>query len=602
MILRNVTACFYRLCCIGLLSLTVQAAPIPDHAVFWVRYDDSLSGGGDRVMAENISSRISALGYRSIYFPASNPPSPSHSPAPDAIIHVPDQLCSTKLPAVPFRYIILRENGYQLSAQMPVLGMRRMPESQASGATAASSSNAEGGSVASVRESEQSKSGRSQDSVFNTVRSAELDYEGLLLDSDLMRRYQADPSKSVQSRLEAYRALSSSMRRHLDPLLGLSDQSSSSEIAEALERNQLYFGYSQWIFSQQYFTHFVEKISKMQTGRAVVILTGGNLNRKLDPGARNLVSSVRNPSFESKFASASAASVSACADEREMNSSNEYGASSVRCSASGAGGLSQASSAATDGRGDGSVQSKVDSRARALFSSYFKLANLERFQTSDPTLLLMPDKIAHGDFKLLLYLSSLALVTGDRSAEEALSAGVPFVYESLRHKEEFGNQLINSAPPGIISILKREGAYDDEKLMAYASVLRWRGFGDEQVLDVEAVKMLLAQTLIKQGRHPKYVGFFRNIHATQDFNGEALRRFLERIFDQRPILPKFPERGNIFGSSYRMTSSEVYSLELNFDGKCVSRENIERYGLSPDHHFKLERWETGEYVVTLDKP
>ena len=554
LILSVIHFIFFVLYIPSLISST-YAAPVPRDAVFWVSYDDDLPGHGDEMMAKKLSERIQKLGYSSIFFPLSQPPQDVASP-PDVVIQVPDDHAGAPVKDRMIRRAVLQECGYTPLNGCESLGIR-----------------------SGVRQH----------------------FLGLLLDEELMRRYQADPLKSPGKRAQAYSELSQGMRSRLDPLLGLSLDSSLAEIETQLSLTDLYFGYSQVMFSQQYFSEVAKGLSERAGRRPLVILTGGDFDQKLEERNQQLQvlkdralcfkksSGDQDQYFSFDLSPAakkvcSPLKVRAYQGASSLDSFLSYSLSSLSVS-------HNAGSSA--GASEGYCKSALTQSD--FFSPYFHDATEGSLVLKDPALLHLT-RVEHSDFKLLLYLSSVALVTGDRSTEEAISAGVPFLYEELSHKGKFADQLRSLSPSGFISIIE-----DVERvrgcLLTYAELDRLHFLGGSLV----QVRMIWrAQELARSPEESRYSLFFRTLQEENYFNDLLLQGFLERIFDQAPIRPYVPEEGFELGQEYFLTLSQVGDLKISTStGQIVDPQVREKLGLTPMHRFNYKWVEQDLYIISL---
>lgn len=509
----------------------IQAAPIPPGAVFWVSYDDDLPGHGDKMMAQKLCERIRKLGYSALFFAHSTPPQ-ERSPSPDVILQVPHKHSSLPITIPSVRSAVLQECGYPPLDGSESLGMRMGHRDE---------------------------------------------FLGLLLDPELVQRYQADPRKTPEKRALAYLELSPEIRTHLDPLLGLSPASLLPEITHQLSTSDLYFGYSQSIFSQQTFAETARILSESAHRRPIVILTGGDFNKKLR-------------AFNSSFKSVRARITSPQRPTGNLtSSSSSFSPFFASWSHDTASGTSSDTSVAQG------TQGSEDLSAGDFFSPEFYQPTASEQPISHPILLQLP-QVEHSDFKLLLYLSSLALVTGDRSTEESLSAGTPFLYERLAHKREFAEQLQQFSYLGLISIIQdterfREGLIPHEELKS-RNLLR-------QVPSL-VLSISLAQNLAQNPEEPDYYHFFTTLQNDHYLNDERLRQYLEAIFDQKPTHPYVAGHQFEVGALYLLSWAQIIELKISTStGKCLDPKVIEQLGLTPSHHFALKWLAPHHYSVSL---
>ena len=526
------------------------SAPIPEGAVFWIAYDDSLGGYGDQMMAEKLKNRIEALGYFALTYPFSRPPSLAEYPAPSLIVAVPHAHSVSLLSHVPVRVGVLQECGYAPTKRSPSLGIP----------------------AAMLTEAAAHSSGSSWSAAHVLREEGEEYFQGLLLDQELMSLYREDPLKSPAMRVKAYLMLSSQMRSQLDSLLGLNTASSPEEIANSLQSTDLYFGYSHIIFSQQYFTTLVEGIATSVARRPLVILTGGDLDSRLREG-RWMPELTMSASPGSKASVITKeATVGGGSAIREKESDSSLGTSAL-----------------------------VEHESTALspveyYPRFFKHPQVMATDVSDPVLIRI-NRVDHSDFKLLLYLSSLALVTGDRSTEEAISAGVPMIYEVLRHKRGFAHQLQSITPSGLITPLRMVGE-SMHSVNTYDRVIKsGKLFG----MEYRVSSIVHAQSLLADPKDPIYSQFFLKMHEQAYMSDSVLRSFLETWFDDEEIYPGLPELGFELGKKYHLKIDDMVALQISTQhSKSMSPAVCAKYQLSADHQFNVSALCFDGFIVTLE--
>ena len=538
--------------------------------MFWISYDPTLRGYGDQMMAQKLSKRIQSLGYRSIVFPKGKLPVIDEMTSPHALIHVPDGM--PELPHYPIRFTVLQECGYNLQ-KGPALGLRLRKDLE-----------------------EVSISPRGSDRNSEVFSETEDDYEGLLLDEELMSLYQSDPMKPEEVRAREYSKISRELRIQIDPIFGLTLESSLSEIASQLKKSDLYFGYSQSLFSKQYFSHLVEMISLSEKKRPVVILSGGDFLERVR--SLNQRRSKLQGFISKVYADDDGCGASLSEDFFEKLS---FGDSSEGIIKDGVDFLDEAipSQLGDEHAGSTVVLEQDQSSVKDFFSPYFKTTRSRMDTISDPFLFVLPQKISHSDFKILLYLSSFSLTTGDRSVEEAISAGVPFLYEVLEHKIDFSDQLLRASPKGVISQVDYYDSYSQETLQVYGD---FRSSGKLRTADFQVEWIIRALRNIKNPESVDYFNFFKKLQDQSFFNNDLLKKFLEGIFDREVIFPGLPEDTFILGQVYQVTLDDIIEIGISTDtGQSKRVDIINKYKLSSKHAFKYRSLGNGKWIISLER-